>query len=62
MQPIVVGMLVVLDHHVAAGEENEENIGGLKEDFILMKSNMGSLKKLREKSLQNNFKWTDVFN
>lgn len=48
MQPIIVRLLVVLDHHEDAGEGNEENIEKVNESFILMKCTLGIFKKLRE--------------
>ena len=48
MQPIVVKLLVVLDHHEVAGKGNKENIEKVNESFILMKDTLCIFKKLRE--------------
>ena len=41
MQPITVGILVVLDHHEDTGERNEKNIEEVNESFITMKGSLG---------------------
>ena len=40
-------MVVLLDHCKDVGEENEENIEEVIEDFISMKGNFGGLRKSR---------------
>ena len=42
-------MLFIFDHSGDVSEEKEENIEEMKEDFISMKGNLGSLKFLRKK-------------
>ena len=44
MQPIIAGLLVVLDHREAPDEKNGENIEKVNESFILMNVTLGLLR------------------
>lgn len=44
MQPIIVGLLVVIDEREDASEKNEENIKEVDEGFTSMKGNLDILK------------------
>lgn len=46
---IVVGILVTINHYENAGEESVEKMTKVKEGFILIKSNLGILKKIIKK-------------
>lgn len=59
MQPINKETWIVPDRCKDVSEENGD-IEELKESFVLMKSNIGRLKYIGKKSLENSFKWMDV--
>ena len=45
MQPMTVGILIVLNHRMDAGERNEEDIEEVNKNFTPMKDNFDVLKK-----------------
>ena len=61
MSPIVMGMLVAAYRHEDTDEGRDEKKEEGNKSFILMKSNLGILIKLRENSLEKYLYMTNYF-